>query len=165
MTLDVSDLQRLGRFNRWATERVAPSVASLAPDELARTIESSYPSVHLTVGHLIGVAELWLGRWKGEPWRPLEPASEFPADGARLAERWLAVDAAILDFLASLDDAHRVLRMKNSQGKEFTHRFFEMVTHLVNHQTYHRGQLSTLLRQLGRTPPSQDLIAYYRQLG
>jgi len=163
MSLDVSDLQRLAAYNLWATERTAPVLAALTEEELTRTIESSFPSVHLTVGHLVGAAELWLGRWKGEAWRPIQPAGEFPRSAAQLVERWRAVDVGIIAFLETLDDAQRVMRFKNSQGKEFTHRFFEMATHLVNHQTYHRGQLTMLLRQLGKKPANTDMIAFFRE--
>ncbi len=160
--MDRSDLRLLAEFNAWATERVAPALLALAPEAFHRRLESSFPSVHATVAHLVGAAELWLSRWRKEPWSPLAPAESFPREAADLVARWRAVDGAIVAFVATIDDANAALRMTNSKGEPFEHLYSQMVPHLVNHQSYHRGQLVTLLRQLGVKPPSQDLIAFHR---
>jgi uncharacterized damage-inducible protein DinB len=163
--MDTKDLRALADYNAWATRRLAPALQELPPEEFRRELGGSFPSIQRTVAHMVAAAELWLDRWKGAPWRPIAPISELPAEAPALLERWSAVDAAIVRFLSTLDDASRTIRLRNSQGGEFTHRFSEMVPHVVNHQSYHRGQVSTMLRQLGRKASSQDLIVYYREVG
>jgi uncharacterized damage-inducible protein DinB len=68
-------------------------------------------------------------------------------------------------FLDGLSDADldRVVSFRNLAGEPYADPLDGLIRHVVNHSTYHRGQVSTLLRQLGLTPPNTDLITYLRQ--
>ena len=70
-------------------------------------------------------------------------------------------------YIASLkqEDLDRVLHYKTMAGTPMEGQLWQMLQHLVNHGSYHRGQVATLLRQLGAKPNSTDLIGYYRELG
>ena len=89
---------------------------------------------------------------------------EFP-DVLALRDRWVAVEAHRAEWWKALpeDAVSKKLRYKNLKGEPFEGRLWELVQHVVNHSSYHRGQVVTLLRQLGAKPPATDLVAYDRE--
>ena len=106
---------------------------------------------------------LWLERWHGRSPDGLPPG-EFP-DLASIRVRWQEIENALLKFVRALSapELERVIHYHNTKGNPFSDRMWQMLQHLVNHGTYHRGQITTLLRQLGATPVATDLIAFYRE--
>ena len=87
-------------------------------------------------------------------------------DVARLRAEWQAHEARMRAYLASLDDVgvQQVIEYRGLQGQPYTSAIWEMLHHVVNHGTYHRGQVQTMLRQLGAAPArSVDLITFYRE--
>jgi uncharacterized damage-inducible protein DinB len=75
------------------------------------------------------------------------------------------MDRYFIKFAAKLSpqDLQRVLRYKTQAGAEFTNPLWQTLHQLTNHATYHRGQVVTMLRQLGAKPASTDLIGFYRE--
>jgi uncharacterized damage-inducible protein DinB len=108
---------------------------------------------------------VWLSRWLGES------PTAFPdwdvSTHPRLLERWREIEGRQKQFLDGLDesDLDRVVTYKVFSGKTFSNPLAELFRHVVNHATYHRGQVATMLRQLGLKPPQTDLILYYRERG
>jgi uncharacterized damage-inducible protein DinB len=160
-----ADLTTMLEFHYWARDRVLEAVEKLTPEQYTRDLGSSFRSVRDTLVHLLSADSNWLKRWRGtSPTTMLDPA-EFP-DVATLRTAWTAQEAQIRSFLASLDDnaVTRAIDYKTLDGKPFTSAFWEMLHHVVNHGTYHRGQVQTMLRQLGATPArSVDAITFYRE--
>lgn len=105
---------------------------------------------------------LWLERWLGRS--PGFPTENFP-DLASLRSRWQKIDSDLSAFVQRLtsSDLDRVVEYKNTKGRAFSNPMWQMLQHLVNHGTYHRGQITTLLRQLSATPVATDMIAFYRE--
>ena len=97
------------------------------------------------------------------PAAPLSPA-DFP-DLPTLRRAWEAHERTLRAFVASLDDAglQRSVSYRSFAGVEGTSAMWEMLQHVVNHGTYHRGQVTMALRQLGATPPAVDFLVYYDQ--
>ena len=98
------------------------------------------------------------------PTHGLKP-EDYPDLGA-LRAAWTAHEAKIRSFLQGVDEQEieRVYEFKMLNGQEARGVFWHMLQHVVNHASYHRGQVTTMLRQLGAAPPkSQDLIAFYRE--
>jgi len=128
-----------------------------------RKLESSFPNIHATLGH-IGMAEwVWLRRWKGEsptqrPWWDEAPGLET------VVENMQAVESERRTYLHSIkdEDLGNGLTYTMMSGKTYTTRLADLFTHVANHSTYHRGQLTTMLRQVGATPPATDMIVYVR---
>lgn len=151
-------------YNAWANRTIFDAVAKLPVEQYLRDLKSSYGGIHGTLAHIVWAEQLWLHRWLGKP----NPAVPQGADLKSLAEvrnRWEAVEAERGSFLAGFN-ARRLedtIRVKPSSGGEFTHSFRQMFRHFINHSSYHRGQIVTMLRQFGSKPPSTDLILYYRQ--
>jgi uncharacterized damage-inducible protein DinB len=162
----MEELRRLFAFNRWANQRMLDAASELTAEELTRDMRSSFPSVLDTLVHMVGAEWVWLARWTGESPREFPDASGLTSLQA-VRDRWDDVWGGQQGLLASLsgaDDA-RHLRYRLFSGAEDEQPLGDLMRHVINHGTYHRGQLVTLLRQLGRTPPSTDYLRYLRETG
>ena len=125
---------------------------------------SPSPSIRDTLAHIAGGEWIWLERFYGRSHMALPPASELPdlvAVRARLEE----LDSALLQFVSGLDAAglERAVEFKTFAGQQFSTPLQPLLQHLANHGTYHRGQVTTLLRQLGAKGVSTDLTAFQRE--
>jgi len=161
----MSELRRLFEYNRWATLRILDAAASLSPEELARDLKSSFPSVLATLVHGLGAERIWLTRWQGTSPTAFPDSSSLTSLGA-VRDAWDAVWHDQQAYLAGLGDADvtRALHYKLFNGQEDTQPLGELLRHVVNHATYHRGQVVTMLRQLGKTPPATDYIRFVREV-
>lgn len=139
------------------------ALAGLDDDALARNLGSSHDSVLDTFAHILAADWVWLRRWSGESPRRM-PDDWSVESRAELRDRLDAIETERAAFLEALrpGDLDRVVAYRTIAGQPFESRMDEMLRHVVNHGTYHRGQLATLLRQLGIAAPPTDLIAYYR---
>ena len=108
---------------------------------------------------------IWLEHWQGRSPVALLPESEF-LTLASVRERWAEIERGLGAYVASLSpsDLDRVVEYRNLKGNRFAYPMRSMLHHLVNHGTYHRGQVTTLLRQLGARPRATDLLRYYDAL-
>jgi uncharacterized damage-inducible protein DinB len=161
MTPEYLDL--LLDFHYWARDRMLESVGALSVEQYERDMGNSFPSVRDTAVHLFHAEWIWHARWIGES----PSANDRPpvADRDALRRLWSEQETRIRSFIAGLgsEGIHRVYEYKTLAGVEMRSKFWEMLVHVVNHGTYHRGQVVTMIRQLGATPPtSTDMIAYFR---
>lgn len=158
------DLQLLVDFNYWARDRMLAAAAAVTPEQFTRPMGSSFASVRDTLVHIYSAEWVWYMRWQGtSPTSPLS-ATDYP-DLETLTTAWHALEAKLRAFVDSLDDAgiQREIGYRQMNGQAFRSPIWQMVQHLVNHGTYHRGQVATLLRQLGTKAGSTDLIAFHRE--
>jgi uncharacterized damage-inducible protein DinB len=162
--VNVEDFRLLYDYNSWANHRTLDACAALSEEQFTRDLGSSFRSVRDTLAHICGVEWLWLERWHGRSHNALPPAAEFPNLGS-LRRRWDEVERNLLDYVASLtaEDIQRIIQHKTTQGVQQAAPLWQMLPHLVNHGTYHRGQVATLLRQLSAKPISTDMIFFYRE--
>lgn len=151
-------------YHYWARDRVLVAVDALTPEQYARAIPSSFPSVRETVVHIYFAEWVWYSRWTGtSPTAGPNPAT-VPDVGTLRAE-WTAMERNVRAFVGALGDAglDRRIEYRLLSGAASSSRFWELLVHLVNHASYHRGQVTTLLRQLGAKPPeSTDMVAFFR---
>lgn len=147
------------KYNYWARDRQLRACAALTEEQFLRRIGGSFPSVRETFAHMVAVEWIWLKRWRGQSPRALPSAEEFPTLAA-VTERWGTVEHDMREYLASLDEAtlERPLTCVSTRGEEWTYPLWRMILHLLNHQSYHRGQITTLLRMLGVQPPRIDFL-------
>ena len=158
-------LLRYTQFNYWANELLLSLIEKDIDDSLLdKTIVSSFPSLRKTVYHTWDAEFIWLKRLKGESlddW----PSKKFSGTFSEAKEQILKNDKAFIEYVGSLNDERLsgVFTYKNVEGKTFSNPLWESVLHCMNHSTYHRGQVVTMLRQLGLTNiPSTDFISYCR---
>ena len=152
---------RLFAYNDWANRRTFQSVQPVSADELARDLGSSFPSIHDTLVHILGAEWIWLQRWNGVSPKSL-PGSDEITDLKAVRHRLTEVEEQRYRFLQGLsdDDLGKRIRYLNTKGEEWEYPLWEMLSHVVNHSTYHRGQIATMLRQLGHVPISTDMLYF-----
>ena len=161
MTID--ELDTLLDFHYWARDRVLDAAAKLTPEQFERELGGSFKSVRATLVHIYWADWAWYQMWHGAfPAEALATDELRDVESIRRAWRELESKARAFVKAQSGTDAHRVLEYRRLDGSVGAFPFAHMVQHLVNHGSYHRGQLTMLLRQLGVEPPeSMDLIRYY----
>ncbi len=164
MTLD--DIRTPYTYNGWANQRVLGAAEALAPDQFLRDLGNSFPSVRDTLAHILGAEWVWLRRWLGESPSALLSAADFPHLGG-LRDRFASLEKERQAFLEGLgeDGLNGPLHYRDLAGKPLTLRLVHSLQHVVNHGTYHRGQVTTLLRQLGAKPVSTDLSRFHLERG
>jgi len=162
--MNVDDIRLLYDFNAWANHRTIEACAALAPEQFTRDLASSFPSVRNTLAHIYGAQWIWLERWHVRTPVAFPSAADFP-DLDTVRRRFIEIDRNLVDFAASLnaDDLHRVIQFKTMAGVANAQPLWQLLQHVANHSTYHRGQITTLLRQLGAKATSTDLMIFYRE--
>ena len=148
-------------YNYWARDRQLEACARPSEEQFVRPLGNSFSSLRDTLVHLLDVEWIWLERWQGRVVRSLMPADEFTALAA-IAERWQQVEREMRAYLGAITDERlrQPLTYVNMRGKTTTYPLGRTIYHLFNHQTYHRGQVTTLLRQLGAVPVSVDFVVF-----
>jgi uncharacterized damage-inducible protein DinB len=161
MSQDLSTLRNFFAFGRWANRTILESVAVLTPEEFARPIGGSFGSVQGTLVHPYGTDWVWLERFHGGSPRAMPAGDDLLALEA-LARKWREVEAGQDAYIAALTPERLAepLSYVSFQGDSFTRRLGDALLHLANHGTYHRGQVATLLRQLGRKATSTDYLRF-----
>jgi len=159
-----AEVQELFAFNAWASRRIFDGAAQLAAADYLRDLKSSHGGIHGTLCHIVWAEQLWLHRWLGKP-VPAVPQGKDLASLADVRARWEEVEAERERFLRDLTDAKLAdtIAIKPTTGGEYRHTFGDMFRHAVDHSSYHRGQIITLMRQLGVKPPSTGLILFCRE--
>lgn len=162
--LNKDDLGRLIDYTVWANHRVLRVAATISVDDFKRDLRSSHGGVRGTLTHMLWVEWLWLERWKGVPATQVIDESEF-ADLVQLRDRWAVVDEHRRAWFGTLrpEAAGEIVHYRNTKGVAFEAPLWQLVQHLANHSSYHRGQVITLARQLGARAVSTDLVAWDRE--
>jgi uncharacterized damage-inducible protein DinB len=147
------------RYLQWAAKRIGRTCQSLPREALDRPMNVSHRSVLGTIRHIIEVDTVWLGRAA-----PAVVASRVRAviSVENALDEWIDTTALWIDWAKGTHDIHRLVSYTNSKGHGYAMPLWQIVLHLVNHDSYHRGQIVAMLRQVNVQPPSTDLIAYYR---
>jgi uncharacterized damage-inducible protein DinB len=166
--VNVAEIRSLFAYNHWANRRLLSAARHLSPEDFIRDLQSSHSSVRGTFVHIIGGHWVWLRLWSGEPskqivarcdalWDP----EKFP-DVASLEAAHASLEDDQISFIEKLTDERVNARrsFENFQGKRWELSLSEMMHHVVNHSTYHRGQVVTLLRQLGAVSPGTDFSTF-----
>ena len=160
----LEDLRSLLEYHYWARDRMLAALDALAPELYARDLGSSFRSIRDTAVHIYAAEWAWYARWQGESPTALLQADTF-ADVGSLRRTWVEHEAKMRAFLEESGDRglDRVIEYKLLSGDPGASPFSQMLQHVVNHASYHRGQITTMLRQVGASPAKpMDLIAFYR---
>jgi len=160
-------VRTLARYNHWMNEKLYGLAAKLNDEERKRDRGAFFKSIHGTFNHLLVADRVWLARFKGEP-----APDGFMAAGIRSLDQELYEDFEQLRRERALTDAELsawVGGLTENQlagpfsyrrrGQPQEHPLWWALAHAFNHQTHHRGQLTTLFTQSGIDPGVTDLIA------
>ena len=162
--MNVAGVKELFDYNRWANRRIFEALGALLPDQYFQDLKSSFGSIHGTLSHIVWAEQLWLHRWLGKP-APAVPQGKDLAGLPDARARWNAIDGERTAFLDGFTDQRLAdtVTIQPTSGGAYSHSYKEMFLHTVDHSSYHRGQIVTMLRQLGVKPPSTGLIGFYRE--
>ena len=158
-------LIQLAAYNAWANASLLSNIESLTEEQQHRSIKSSFPSLYLTVQHLLGAERTWWQRFQAieNTVIPKQPSSETFSE---LSKQLQQQDKQWAEWIAEKSEAYlqEELSYKNSKGEQFRQPVWQILLHVFNHATYHRGQLVTMLRQLGvESIPATDFILWSRK--
>ncbi len=162
--MDLNDVRALWDFCYWARDRMLGAVDKLSEEQFRKDLGNSFPSIRDTLVHLMGAESRWLAPVQAKPQQAMPPAGEFPTLSA-IRARWAEVERDVRAYVHGLQaaDLIRPVQYTSQQGAPISLPLWQTMQHVVNHATYHRGQVITMLRQLGAAAVSTDLVAYYAQ--
>lgn len=151
-------------YTAWATNRLLDAAAQLTPEQLTRDFNTADKSVLGTLAHVFAADRIWLARIQGAP----QITFISPEDRriSTLEKEWPALHERWKQWAGPLTDAGTTANVSYSdlKGNPWQQPIWQILLHVVNHGTHHRGQVAGFLRAMGHTPPALDLIAFYRGL-
>jgi uncharacterized damage-inducible protein DinB len=164
MVVPVDVLRTHVRYTSWASARMVDAASRLSSEELTRDFKHATAHVLGTLAHVYAADRAWLRRIEGAPPAPLiDPDEDIQL--ATLELEWPALLGRWQAWVDALQDPAASASYKDFQGNPHITPYWQIVLHVVNHGTHHRGQAAAMLRAMGHAPPPLDLIRYYREAG
>jgi uncharacterized damage-inducible protein DinB len=160
--MDLLDHYRLmARYNAWMNGNLYKAAALLCDEERKRDRGAFFKSIHGTLNHLLVGDSLWMARFEGQAFEWRGHGHEMHAEFDALRRARVAMDARIADFTARLQPAwlDSPFAYAKTSGARVSVHGYAALTHFFNHQTHHRGQVTTLLMQAGIDPGETDIVA------
>lgn len=152
-------------YNVWANQHMIDSISNLTDDQIMREINSSYKSIYATLIHLWDAESIWWQRIKLQEQIDV-PGMNFTGSILELGNNLLKQSKQWKEWVDQATEAaleHEFI-YRNSKKEQFKQPVSEVLIHLFNHQSYHRGQLITMFRQVGcENIPSTDFINFSRK--
>jgi uncharacterized damage-inducible protein DinB len=159
------------RYNRWMNDKLYGLAATLSDEARKRDVGAFFKSIHGTFNHLLVADRVWLGRFKG-----VIVPDGFMGPGIRSLDQELYLDFEDLRRQRALTDDELSAWVSGltpeqlaaplvfkRRGQRLDTPLWWAVAHVFNHQTHHRGQITTVLTQLGHDPGVTDLLAMLRE--
>jgi uncharacterized damage-inducible protein DinB len=149
----IQHFKRLFEYDLWANTHIIESLNSHSISDTR---------IELLFSHILNSQQIWYSRLKGNqkgqsPW-DIIPAKDFPEVLKIINHNWVEY----LDK-STIKTIEKTLDYKNINGEPFKNTIHDILTHLINHSTYHRAQISQQIKSLGKTPPLTDFIAFARK--
>jgi uncharacterized damage-inducible protein DinB len=157
-------LQQYALYNLWANKLIIEKLNQLPNEQLHKEVASSFSSLFITILHMMDVESVWWQRLKLEEhveW----PSKTFNGNFEELTKKFLQSSQQWAEWITNANEANitHVFAYQNSKKELFKQPVYEVLLQLFNHQTFHRGQLITMLRHLGIDKlPSTDFIVFSR---
>lgn len=156
-------LQTIWSYNDWALEQIINSLKDFSEEEFLKDLGDGCGSVRDKLAHITAADEVWFQRIEKNPAPQFAPTSEFIS-----IETWVNRAREVsqkYQFLVKhlgQDKIEEKIIYKNLKGVEFSTPLVEILMHVANHATYHRGQVASLIRRIKGKPPVTDMIEYFR---
>ena len=159
--MNADDVRELIAYNRWANRRILDACRAAGPQAFDRPAGGSFGTIKDTLAHMAWAEWLWLERWQHRSPKKsaLPEATTLPAIDGILTDAGRGQEA----FVSRLKDGELDERIayQNIKGETWEYTLGHMLQHTVNHSTYHRGQIVTMLRQAGANAVSTDFLLYF----
>ncbi len=156
----------MARYNAWANARLCRAAATLPEEDYRRDAGAYFGSLHGTLNHLLVADRIWLHRLTGTGELPRALNATLCESLPELTAAREAEDGRLATYVESLADAQfeAPLEYRTLAGVPQRGRIREVLAHLFNHQTHHRGQAHAILTRLGvAEPPPLDLLIMQRE--
>jgi uncharacterized damage-inducible protein DinB len=156
-----SYLEILYDYNYWANHRYLAVAETLTEEQFFRKQGHSWDSVQRVLVHMLSSERMWPQRWRGEKAAFLEP-KDFPT-AASIREYWAKVEENMRLFLAEQTDESllREVTYTNPKGETFTLPLWQMMAHVPNHNTHHRGELAAMFTLMDIPHPEEEVVQYF----
>lgn len=151
----------MASYNRWMNQRMYAVCAKLSDSERKKDRGAFFKSIHGSLNHLLLGDKIWLGRFLGKPFQASGLDEELHGEFEKLWEDRSATDEIIIEWASALTDSELAGNLEYTSIVNPATRKYEMwlaVAHFFNHQTHHRGQITTLLSQFGQDLGVTDII-------
>jgi uncharacterized damage-inducible protein DinB len=158
--IDIDYARSMVRYNRWMNQRLYACCATLSDEQRRQDRGAFFKSIHGTLNHLIFADQAWLNRFTGRSLEGLNPDVALQDSFEKLSARRAELDEELAAWVETVQAewlAADFSYFSKAYNSTFTRPAWLLVTHLFNHQTHHRGQLTTLLSQCGIDPGVTDL--------
>jgi uncharacterized damage-inducible protein DinB len=163
--MDIGNILTLYDYNYWASERILAAAEGVTEAQFTAPAKLSHGSLHATLVHIFSAEWIWRVRSQ----EGISPAGlPDEADVSTLdmlRGRWRSEEGLMRSFLAGLrdEDLSRKIRYTTTRGLPFENELWQILHHVVNHGTQHRGEAAVLLTEYGRSPGDLDFILYLRE--
>ncbi len=158
-------LQHLYDYTYWANRRYFAVAEGLSEEQLFRKQGHSWDSVHGVLLHMLSSEWVWLQRWHGMSPKGHLSRQDFPTL-ASIQERWRTIEAEMRAFLESQSEEslEAVLSYTSFSGETFRAPLWQMLMHVPNHETHHRGELAVMFALMDVPHPEEEVIQYFLDL-
>ncbi|GAA0134882.1 DinB family protein [Paenibacillus sp. YSY-4.3] len=148
-------------YNIWANERMIQHLRALPEELFLREVNLGFKSIAEVFGHLASADEVWFARIKEE--NPPSTAAKSFITIEEASNHITGLQSRIRQHLGSISNFEKNVAYRNTRGQEFQNSISEIIQHVVNHGTYHRGNVTTILRYLGHSGTTTDYISFLRK--
>lgn len=158
-------LRQYAAYNTWANQKLLELVLTLPPDLQQKEIPSSFSSLHITILHMWDAASIWWQRMKLQE-GVTAPSASFNGSTPEAVQGLLQQNKQWEEWLSTANDMtlDHVFSYYNTKREHFKQPTYQVLLHVMNHETYHRGQIVNMLRQLGfEKIPQTDFIVWSRK--
>jgi len=151
-------------YTAWASRRLLDAAAALTPEQLQQDFHTADKSVLGTLVHVYAADRIWLARVRSQTLASFISDADYSLP--HLQSDWPVIQEGWQQWLDALpeDAIATPIDYKDVKGNAYQNPPWQIVLHVVNHATHHRGQISGFIRTLGIRPPALDMTAYYRSL-
>jgi uncharacterized damage-inducible protein DinB len=156
-----SYLEALYNYNYWANHRYLAVAETLREEQFFRKQGHSWDSVQAVLVHMMSSERMWPQRWRGEQGTFLDPR-DFPT-AASVREYWGEVEKTMRAFVAEQTEASllREVTFTNPKGETFRLPLWQMMAHVPNHNTHHRGELAAMFTLMNIPHPEEEVVQYF----
>jgi uncharacterized damage-inducible protein DinB len=160
-------LIKITKYNLWANRMIVGFLKKLEPALLDKEVISSFKTIRATLHHVWDAENIWYNRLNGVSFTRW-PSEDFKGSTSEAFEAFIAQSEKLAEYAENLseDDLSGNLDYRSTEGKPYANNRQDIIAHVVNHSTYHRGQIVTMLRNVGFTQlSSSDYITFVREVG
>ena len=164
--MQIDQIKELYDYNRWANDRLWQAVEGLNPNQLNIDMHNGMGSILTTLLHMVSASWIWRTRWQGNMPTSTLAIEDFPTLQS-IRTRWQEEEEQLQRFLTTLqdDDLQRELRYTRiaTPDQAFTQPLWQMMLHLINHQTQHRSEIAMQLTALNHSPGELGMSNFFNR--